>query len=144
MSADTAAYHDLCCYTLTHGDPAFIHQHVIDAFAAQDARADDKPIRLTFALVGLYLHVERGFTGREVQLAHMKLGRKKRQWPELQIPADRGAISAATVLTAEPGTARDDQIHQWTVSVWQAFAENRGAIEQLLQEHAISGVHSLR
>jgi Family of unknown function (DUF5946) len=144
MHADTAAYHELCCYTLTHGDPAFIHQHVVDAFAAQDAKADDKPIRLTFALVGLYLHVARGFTGREVQQAHMKLARKKRQWPSLQIPADRGQISAATVLAAEPGTARDNQIHQWTVSVWNAFAENRATIEHLLAEHGISGVHSLR
>jgi hypothetical protein len=144
MNADTAAYHDLCCYTLTHGDRAFIHQHVVDAFAAQDAKADDKPIRLTFALVGLYLHVERGFTGKEVQLAHMKLARKQRQWPSMQIPASRGEISAAAVLAAEPGTARDDLIHQWTVSLWHAFAENRAAIEQLLAEHGISGVHSLR
>jgi len=144
MNANTSAYHDLCCYTLTHGDPAFIHQHVVDAFAAQDARASDKPIRLTFALVGLYLHVERGFTGREAQRAHMKLGRTKREWPKLQFPASRGEISAATVLAAEPGTKRDELIHQWTVSVWQAFAANRPAIERLLQEHGITGVHSLR
>ena len=66
MNAETTAYHELCCYTLTHGDPAFIHQHVVDAYAAQDASNTDNPIRLTFALVGLYLHVERGFTGRQV------------------------------------------------------------------------------
>jgi len=144
MHADTAAYHELCCYTLTHGDPAFIHQHVVDAFAAQDANETDKPIRLTFALVGLYLHVERGFTGRQAQLAHMKLARTKRQWPALQIPANRGALSAVDVLAVAPGTARDKLIHQWAASVWQAFAENRPTIEQLLQEHGISGVHSLR
>jgi Family of unknown function (DUF5946) len=144
MHADTATYHELCCYTLTHGDPDFIHQHVVDAFAAQDASNADKPIRLTFALVGLYLHVERGFTGRQAQLAHMKLARTRRQWPALQIPANRGALSAVHVLAAAPGTARDALIHQWAVSVWQAFAVNRPAIEQLLQEHGISGVHSLR
>ena len=144
MNANEAAYHDLCCYTLTHGDPTFIHQYVVDAFAAQDANEGDNPIRLTFALIGLYLHVERGFTGRQVQLAHMKLARQKRQWPALQIPADRGEISATTVLATESGADRDDLIHQWTVSVWQAFAVNRPEIEQLLREHGISGVHSVR
>jgi len=64
------AYDALCAYTLTRGDAAFIHQHVVDAFAAQSADEATKPITLTFALVGLYLHVERQFTGREVQRAH--------------------------------------------------------------------------
>ena len=50
-----AAYHELCYYTLTLGDPAFIHQHVVDAFAAQQADEQTKPIKVTFALVGLYL-----------------------------------------------------------------------------------------
>ena len=41
MSADEDAYNELCCYTLTHGDPAFIHQHVVDAFAVQTADEDE-------------------------------------------------------------------------------------------------------
>src|SRR5271163_4347196 len=103
MNPDEAAYHELYCDTLTHGSPAFILQHVVDAFAAQDAREGEKPIRLTFALVGLFLHVEKGLTGRQVQLAHMKLGRTKQNWPALQIPRDRGAITATTVLAAPSG-----------------------------------------
>jgi len=31
------AYHRLCAYTLQRGDATFIHQHVVDAFAAQRA-----------------------------------------------------------------------------------------------------------
>jgi len=54
-------FYELCCYTLAHDDPSFIHQHVVAAFAAQHAQENDKPIKLTFALAGLYLHVERGF-----------------------------------------------------------------------------------
>jgi hypothetical protein len=144
MDLNTAAYHELCCYTLSHGHPSFIHQHVVDAFAAQDAREEDKPIRLTFALVGLYLHVERGFTGRQAQLAHMKLGRKKRTWPALRVPDDRGAITATTVMAAEPGDQRDEMIRAWAACVWQAFSENRATIELLLNEHGISDIHSLR
>jgi hypothetical protein len=58
VPADLDAYHELCGYTLTHGDAAFIHQHVVDAFAAQHADAHSKPIGITFALAGLYLHLE--------------------------------------------------------------------------------------
>jgi hypothetical protein len=143
MDPHTAAYHELCCYTLTHTHPAFLHQHVVDAFAAQDARDGDKPMRLSFALVGLYLHVERGFTGRQAQRAHVKLARKKRPWPELQVPDDRGSITAATVLAAEPGSKRDEMIDAWSSSVWQAFSVNRAVIEHLLAEHGISDVYSL-
>jgi hypothetical protein len=36
-----------------HRDPSFIHQYVVDAFAAQQADEQTKPMKLTFALVGL-------------------------------------------------------------------------------------------
>ena len=45
MVTDQAAYEELCYYTLAHGDPAFIHQHVVDAFAAQTADENIKPIK---------------------------------------------------------------------------------------------------
>jgi hypothetical protein len=67
MTTPQQDYAELCGYTLTHGDPAFIHQHVVDAFAAQQADGASKPIGVIFALVGLYLHVERQFSGRHVQ-----------------------------------------------------------------------------
>lgn len=71
------AYHELQCYTLAHGDVEFIHQHVVDVWAAQHADETTKPIGLAFALVGLYLHVERGVSGRQVQRVHMALARRK-------------------------------------------------------------------
>jgi len=84
------AYHHLCGYTLGLRDAAFTHQHVVDAWAAQTAAATGKPIAITFALVGLYLRVEKGWTGRRVQLAHMQMGRQKQAWRPIVLPADRG------------------------------------------------------
>jgi hypothetical protein len=46
-------YDELSHYTLTHPDPEFIHQYVVDAFAAQHAHPRTKAIALTFALVAL-------------------------------------------------------------------------------------------
>ncbi len=48
---------ELCCYTLSLRDAAFIHQHAVDAIAAQNADAQTKPIAIAFALVGLYLAI---------------------------------------------------------------------------------------
>jgi hypothetical protein len=137
MNSEHDIYDELCYYTLAHRDTAFIHQHVVDAFAAQTANEDDKPIKLTFALVGLYLHVEKHFNGRQVQLAHMKLGREKRAWPVFFLPGNRGAVTVANVLDAPAGSKRDEMIHQWCVSVWQAFSGNRETIENLLRKNKI-------
>jgi len=82
MKSEEDAYNELCAYTLAHrGSPEFIHQYVVDAFAAQHADERTKPIGLTFALLGLYLAVERHFTGRQVQRAHMQLAVASRSGP---------------------------------------------------------------
>jgi hypothetical protein len=128
-------YHALSCYTLEHGDPAFIHQHVVDAFTAQHADERTKPIGLTFALIGLYLHVERGFSGREVQRVHMALAKQKRAWPPFALPEHRGSITVIDVTAAAPCAERDDAIDRWCVSVWGAFASHRDTVIALLREH---------
>ena len=137
MYAQQDAYDELCYYTLSHRDSSFIHQHVVDAFAAQTADENVKPIKLTFALVGLYLHVECQYSGRQVQLVQMKLGQEKQQWPAFVIPIERGAITATNVMAAPAGVQRDELIHQWCVSVWKAFSENRQVVSSLLSKHKI-------
>lgn len=96
-----SAYDEVYVYTM--GRPGFILQYVVDAHAAQIANGTSKPIRIVFALVGLYLHVERHFSGHQVQQAHMELGRRKRAWPIVDLPNDRGAMTVADVLAAPAG-----------------------------------------
>ncbi len=72
-------FHELMYYTLAHPDPAFIHQNVVDAYAAQTAGSETKNITIVFALVGLYLSVEKDLTGRQVQKVHMQLAKRRRQ-----------------------------------------------------------------
>lgn len=137
MLTEQDAYNELCAYTLTHGDREFIHQHVVDAFAAQHANEQSKPIVVAFALVGLYLLIEKGFSGREVQRAHMRLGQNKRSWPAFILPAERGSITVVDVMAAAEGPERDSAIHAWCKSVWSAFAANRDRVHQLLAEYRI-------
>ena len=135
MASEQDAYHELSAYTLTHPNPAFIHQHVVDAFAAQNADQGTKPIKLTFALIGLYLHVEKNRTGRDIQRIHAMLAARKPSWPTLILPHDRGTITAQDVMLAVSGLERDRAIDAWCASVWNAFRENRRLIAELLERY---------
>ncbi len=129
------AYNELCGYTLGHGGREFIHQHVVDAFMAQRANERSKPMGVAFALVGLYLHVVKGYTGRQVQQAHMRLAKRKQQWPVFALPQDRGSLSPIDVMQAPAGGERDAAIDAWCASVWAACAVNQPIVETLLREN---------
>jgi len=138
MGVEEEPIHQLSAYTLNHGDPAFIHQHVVDAYAAQNASERTKPVAITFALAGLYLHVEKNFTGREVQLAHMKMAKNKRPWPSFSLPEDRGAITVREVLAAPVGERRDAMIEAWAAAVWAAFRDSRDTVAEVLRQCRIT------
>ena len=133
MSDD--AYDELYVYTM--GRRNFILQHVVDAHMAQTA-SEGSGIGIVFALVGLYLHLEQGFTGAQVQQVHQKLGRQKRQWPAITLPDDRGRLTASDVMAASAGPERDAAIERWCHSVWNAFEGNRETIIRLLTERGIA------
>jgi hypothetical protein len=131
MSTDLEAFQELSFYTLAHGRASFIHQLAVDAFAAQHASESSKPISVVFSLLGLYLHLEHGFSGKQVQRAHMQLARVQRQWQPMPLPAERGTITVHKVLAEAPGPARDAMIEKWCASVWAACAPCRAAIVKL-------------
>lgn len=114
-------FDELSCYTLAHPSPGFLHQLAVDAHTAQTATEASRTIAIFFALMGLYLVVEKGWTGRQVQLAHMRLAPRKSQLPRPALPQNRGEITVADVLLASPGEARDRAVHAWCESVWKAF-----------------------
>lgn len=126
-------FDQLCFHTMNLGDARFIHQHAVDAYAVQEAGEDTKPIAVVFGLAGLYLYLERGFTGRQVQRTHMRMARLRRTWPRLALPVERGAMTIVDVVKAEPGEALDRAIHEWCVAVWGAYHASRGEIASLLK-----------
>lgn len=126
-------FHILSCYTLSLKDPLFIHQHVVDAFAAQSADESTKNITVSFALIGLYLHIERNFSGKEVQNAHIKLGRRKKNWPKFVLPDERGNITVHDVLAVPEGPKRDLAIEDWCASVWQAYSHCHNWVTKLVR-----------
>jgi hypothetical protein len=126
-------YHELAARTLSDRDPTFPHQLAVDAYAAQHAGAATKPITTAFALIGLCLVCERGFTGRQAQRVHMFLGRRRQEWPRFDPPADVGAITVADVLAAGDD-ARKQALQRWAASVWAAWRAQHERVAALIQE----------
>ncbi len=131
MPSEQELFDELSFYTLAHGDPAFIHENSADAWRAQQADKTTKPMAVIFAVMGLYLYLEKGFTGKQVQRAHMRMARRRRSWPKLALPRTRGNITVAHVLAADPGPLRDAMIRTWCAAVWETWQESRAQIIEL-------------
>jgi hypothetical protein len=127
------AYNELAYYTLAHSAPSFIHQHIVDAFMAQHADEHTKPIAITFALVGLYLHIETGSSGKQVQQAHMQLAKRRRIWLTFKPLGRRGDVTVQDALAAPPGQERDNAIRAWCGSVWEAWKESQQQVRDLVK-----------
>lgn len=121
-------YWQLSADTLSRGDPAFIHQYAVDAYAAQHAGGPSWPITTAFALVGVYLACERGFSGRDVQRAHMLLARRKQDWPRFPKPEEPGALTVRDVLQSSPGAQWDQELRGWACAVWAIWHEERDRV----------------
>ena len=92
-------FSDLQCYTVAKQDPAFIHQHAVDAYEAQHAGGATRNITVAFGLIGLYLALEKGYTGRQVQLAHMSIAKTRKNWPRLEPPDQPAFLTVMDVLS---------------------------------------------
>jgi hypothetical protein len=136
--SEQEAFNELSYYILSHGDQSLIHQYIVDAYAVQHADEKSKPIKVPFALVGLYLHIEKHYSSKEVQKVHMRLAKKKQQWPVFDLPAYRGSIGVSHVLRAKPGPERDRAINEWSASVWEAWSESHAKVADLVQSYLFS------
>jgi hypothetical protein len=128
-------YNELSLYTLAHPDPAFIHQYIVDAYAASHARENTKPITTAFALIGLYLFVERGYTGKQAQNAHKYLADKAigHAWPTFLIPNTKTTITVSDVLATPAGHERDFMIKKWAETVWGLWRDQHKKVAFLVE-----------
>ncbi len=124
-------FHDLTCWTLAHRDGRFIHQHAVDAYESQHAGGRTRPITVFFGLVGLYLALEKGYTGRQVQLAHIKLGRTRRDWPLLEHPGQQADLTVIDVLRAETDREKEEMLMRWAASVWKIWEPRHSLVREI-------------
>ena len=126
-------YCDLSAFTLSLKDPDFIHQLAVDAYATQHVGPNVKPISPAFALIGLYLTFERGYTGKQVQQAHISLGKKRTLWPRFNQPNAKIALTVLDVFQS-PESQRADMIKKWGRSVWEKW-EPRQSVRKIVETY---------
>ena len=118
-------FSDLSTYTVAKQDPGFLHQHAVDAYESQHAGGRARNITVVFGLIGLYLALERGFTGRQVQLAHMQIAKARKTWPRMDPPARPAPVTVRDVLNAPEGPQRDVILRRWMISVSESWADQQ-------------------
>lgn len=118
-------FNELTAFTLVNAGKDFIHQISLDAYTAQHTGPKIKPIGISFALIGLYLAFERGYTGRQVQLAHMALAKTRRDWPRFEPPKAKAEITVADVVKGLTAANHRERISAWGKAVWKTWAAER-------------------
>ena len=128
------AYSDLQCYSVAKQDPAFIHQHVVDTYEAQHAGGRTRNITVVFGLIGLYLALEKGYSGKQVQQAHMKIAKRRKDWPWLEPPEEQAALTVIEVLQAGTDAEKDRMIRKWMAAVWENWTDRHGWVRLTTDE----------
>jgi hypothetical protein len=118
-------YSDRSCYTVARQDAAFIHQHAVDACAAQHSGGETRNITVAFGLIGLYLALEKGYTGKQVRQAHMQIARIQKDWPRLEPPVRPAGITVRDVLRAGTDAEKDAMIRRWMAAVWESWEDEQ-------------------
>ncbi|MFI7610257.1 DUF5946 family protein [Nonomuraea terrae] len=117
LSGEVAAFN--------HAHPARLaiwHQTCVDAYGAQHVSAGTKPIAVAFALNGLYLVFERGFTGLQARNAHGYLANTVPSWPRFTPPDNVGKVTVFDVTMASSVGEHIDLVQTWGRSVWAAWS----------------------
>jgi len=127
-------YYELSRYTLAHKDKSFIHQHFVDAYTAQTANTETKPITIFFSLAGLYLLAHKNYSGAQIQDAHLRIAKESKDYPKFVLPENRGILTIRDVLDAAPGRERDEMIGKWCISVWAVFSDQHDKIISLTEK----------
>lgn len=131
-SACVQLYWKLSAFTVSLRDSDFIHQLTVDTYAAQHSGPHMKPITMAFALIGLYLTFERGYTGGQVRKAHMVLGRAHIRWPSFDSPRTKSTVTVLDVLRDVTEDNYKEPITRWAKSVWDMWKPEHERVSRLV------------
>lgn len=108
-----------------HAHPAELavwHQTCVDAYGAQHVGEHTPAIGVAFALNGLYLVLERGFTGIQARQAHGYLADTVPSWPRFTPPGEAGGLTVFDVTMASCVEEHIELVRSWGRTVWAAWA----------------------
>lgn len=130
-----ALFSQLSEFTLSLADSEFIHQHVVDAYGAQHVGLYTKKVVPAMTLVGLYLQLTYGYSGKQVQRAHMVIADQTRDWPEFEQPKQLATMTVLDVLKKTRVGEKKAAIHTWCEAVWQSWFSEHKKVEAFAKKY---------
>ncbi len=107
------------------------HQMTVDAYTAQHVGPMSPRIGPAFALIGLYLALERGLDGLQVRDAHGFLARTKHDWPAFEAPAHSWPMTVFDIAIADGPMDHAEAVRRWGASVWDAWTSEHARVRAL-------------
>ncbi len=115
---------------------ARVHGLTVDAYCAQHpGEPSPQAVRsVAVHLVGLYLHLERGLSPRELYAARQRVaslakeGKKDVFWMEL--PAFLGERTVLCVHHANGPDEHAERVREWARSVWEAWSPHHETVRR--------------
>jgi hypothetical protein len=107
------------------------YQVCVDSFGAQHVGENTAAITVAFALNGLYLVFERGFSGLQVREAHGYLANTVDSWDRLPRPGSVGAMTAFDVALAADPEEHAALVERWGRSVWESWTHVHDVVADL-------------
>jgi len=117
-----------------------LHQLTVDTYGAQHAGGSAARIGVAFALIGLKLSLEEGWSGDEVRDAHRYLAAASQNWPQFAPPTQRAWMTVFDVAMASSLEEHARSVHSWAASVWAAWGPVRDDIVVLTQRRLPAAV----
>ena len=126
-------YSEVAGYELEHvTELGRWHQLLVDTYGAQHVGEGTPRIGPAFALIGLYLALERGWDGLAVRDAHRALARAHRDWPSfLPAPRFQDGLTVADLTLAGSPEAHVEVLRAWAGEVWAGWADRQESVRAL-------------
>lgn len=115
---------------------ARLHRLTVDAYAVQHPGVDGPQAcnSVGIHLSRLCLIMECGWSMVRANDAMLAITAKKRHYPWLTPPSDRGAITVKKVLVAQNPSEHLHAVERWSESVWQAWADHHATVRGWVKE----------
>jgi hypothetical protein len=108
------------------------HQLTVDAYGAQHAGPPTGYVYVSYSLVGLYLALERGWSGTDIRALHQRMGHPDPSWPLFQRPLLTAGVTIADVAEAGARVGSVEghaaSVERWAKSVWSSWADQRAVV----------------
>jgi len=107
-----------------------LHQLTEDAYSAQHAGARVPAIGMAFALIGLHLALDDGWSGNAVRAAHQFLAARHNEWPHFEPPSTPASLTIAHVAGSPTPEEHASRVRAWSASVWESWSAQHAAVRE--------------